>query len=824
MAKQPVPTTEKSSPQDGLQIQLQSLLKQKKYRQALEKIQKTQRSQPDLKITPSEAEIWLLLGKEEFQKGEFKQAENSLQRASQLGMVGETHYWLAKCLLAKDQLDKAIALIGGAFDDGSLPNQYSICYAKLLFLKGDTATVEQLLTKKTKRFFVAQQQWIRGVLALKAGQPDAALESFGKIKSPLTAGDRNDIWQVYTLQIMRRWEAAAQKLGMQNLFGATGMGEFPFGKPTYAYHPMLTRLALWQKYKTGQPSIRSMALSQNDQALIEIANVLAMLELIDADDPHNAAHALLKIDRRSKQFPELAALRPTLLTMAGQQSMGQGEIDCACTFWQLVYREQPFQPQLALNLMKVLDLNEDYQELQQLITKLIRWLEKEIKQHPQDWSEARRKTTLAYAHCRLADTWMAMGRSRTALGALQTAERIWRESPEVKGRYGLIELVEKNFDKATQMLTEALEKGCRSLEVYSALISTWKDLGKSETAFEIRRRFGKNFGDLSPETEVEMLPWVDALSTRSYQFFSRLVKDASDRDPAIRACQIFVEAAQGETKAGDKIILNQAQAKQRWDALLLRLSAKDQVPTLQAIALSVQLFAKREKGIAALITQYMLKLFDLGAEQPAAREAHLVILALKERDLKKLQIPFQNYLSTTPQPSNALALIQLQLRRYADFMQNTVLRSMLEEALNREPQNPLLLLAKATTYDGNPQKYGELRQQGFELARRLQDARALQAFREEDAYLSSQEVQQSFPSPESFDNLDMEDLDDMLDAMIRNMFGDKVPPNELKRMLPEMKKMMMNNMPDFGDFDDDDDDPLKGISLSYKKTAKRRRR
>jgi tetratricopeptide (TPR) repeat protein len=826
VAKQPVPTTEKSSPQDGLQIQLQSLLKQNKYRQALEKIQKAQRSQPDLKITPSEAEVWLLMGKEEFHKGEFKKAETSLQHSLQLGIVGETHYWLAKCLLARDQLDQAITLIGNAFDNGSLPNQYSICYAKLLLLKGDTATVEQLLSKKSKRFFVAQQQWIRGVIALKAGYPEAALSSFEKLKSPLTAGDRPDIWQVYTLQLMQNWEAAAKKLKLQsqNLIGGAAMVGSLFGKPTYAYHPMLTRLALWQKCKTGQPSIKSMSLNQDYQAFMEMANVLAMLELIDADDPHNAAHALLKIDRRSKQFPELEALRPTLLTMAGQQSMVQGEIDCACTFWQLVYREQPFQPQLALNLMKMLDLNEGYQELQQLITKLIRWLEQEIKQHPQDWSETRRKTTLAYAHCRLADTWMAMGRSRTALGALQSAERIWRESPEVKGRYGLIELVEKNYDKATHMLTEALDEGCRSIEVYSALIKTWKHLGKSETAFEIRRRFGKNFGDLSPETEVEMLPWVDALSTRSYQFFSRLVKDASDRDPAIRACQIFVEAAQGETKAGDKIILNQAQAKQRWDALLLRLSAKDQVPTLQAIALSVQLFAKREKGIAALITQYMLKLFDLGAEQPAAREAHLVILALKERDLKKLQIPFLNYLSTTPQPSNALALIQLQLRRYADFMQNTVLRSMLEDALKREPQNPLLLLAKATTYDGNPQKYEELRQQGFEIARRLQDARALQAFREEDAYLSSQEVQQSFPSPESFDNLDIENLDDMLDAMIRNMFGDKVPPNELKRMLPEMKKMMMNNMPDFGDFDDDDDDPLKGISLSYKKTSKRRRR
>jgi len=831
VAKQPVSTTEKSSPQDGLPIQLQSLLKQKKYRQALEKIQKAQRSQPDLKITPSEAEIWMLIGKDEFRKGEFKRAETSLQRAIQLGMVGETHYFLAKCLLARDQLDRAIVLIGSAFDDGSLPNKYSICYAKLLILKGDITTLEQLLSKNPKRFLVAQQQWIKGILALKAGNPSAALLSFDKLKSPLTAGDHPDIWQVYTLQIMQDWEAAAKKLMLQSqsLVGGAAMGGSLFGKPTYADAPMLTRLALWQKYKTGQPSIKSMSLNQNDQALMEIATVLKMLELIDEDDMHNAAHTLLNIERRSKQFPELETLRPTLLTMAGQQSMVQGEIDCACTFWQLVYREQPFQPQLALNLMKVLDLNEDFQELQQLITKLIRWLEQEIKQHPQDWPEPRRKNTLAYAHCRLADTWMAMGRSRTGIGALQTAERIWRESPEVKGRYGLIEWGDNNFDKAAQMLTEALEEGCRSEEVYSALLKIWKHLGKPEAAFETRRRFGKKFGDLNPETEVEISPWSDALSTRSYQFFSRLVKDASDRDPAMHACQIFVEAAQGETKAGDKIILNQAQATQRWDALLQRLSSQEQVTTLQAIALCIQLFAKREKGIAALITQYMLKLVDLGSEQPTAREAHLVILALKERDPKKLQIPFRNYLSTSPQPSNALALVQLQLRRYADFTQNTVLRSMLEDALNREPQNPLLLLAKATTYDGNPQKYDEFRQQGFELARRLQDAKALQAFREEDTFLNSKEAQQFFPSPEIFDDLDIEDLDDVLDRMIRKMFGDKVPPEELKKMLPEIKKIMMNN-PDFEDFEDEDEedkdfgDPFRGFSMNSKKTSKRRRR
>jgi len=48
----------------------------------------------------------------------------------------------------------------------------------------------------------------------------------------------------------------------------------------------------------------------------------------------------------------------------------------------------------------------------------------------------------------------------------------------------------------------------------------------------------------------------------------------------------------------------------------------------------------------------------------------------------------------------------------------------------REPQNPLLLLAKLrpTSHSAN---YDQFKQQGFEIACRLQDAKALQAFREE---------------------------------------------------------------------------------------------
>jgi len=797
-------STASSPPQSEFQVQLQSLLKQQKYRQALDEIKKAQRSQPGLEFKPSEAEIWLLRGKQEFEKVDAKQAESSLRRSLELGLNGETHYWLAKCLLTLNRLDAAIALLRGAFEQETLPKDYSVCYAKLLLLKGDTATVETLLRKQAKRFPAAQQHWLRGVLALQAKEPATALEAFKKVKRPLTPGDRPDIWQIYTQQQLHNWDASGIQLGMglrtSSMWGV-------IAQPTYTKHPLLQRLALLQHIETQQPPLEQMPFRVDHQFSTELIDVLSVLELIDEKNLHEAAHSLLKVERRTaSKFPELATLRPALLTLAGDQSLQEGEVSCAAEFWQLLHREQPaFNPHLAVNLMKVLDANGDYNDLQRLLTQLIKWLEKDFKANPESWPEQRRKTALAYAHCRQADTWMALGRSRAAMGELQTAERLYPQSPEVVGRHGLLAAMEKRYDEATRLLTQALEEGARYGELYMVLVDSWKKMGKPDAALEARRRFGKKFGDLSPETDVEVLPWIDALSTRSYPLFSRLVETASNPDAAMQACRIFVDAVQGKPTASGKISLNQSQAVKQWDALLQGLSPKDQVLPIQAIALALLLFAKREKGIAALISDYMVKLVPLEAEYPAAKEAHMVILALRDRDPKKLEMPLQFKLATTPQPGNTLAQIQLQVRRYAqNAKQSMTLRPFLEDALRREPQNPLLLLAKATTYPAESPQYEDFKQQGFELARRLQDAKALQAFREEQALLDTQAVQDFLPDPAAFDNLDAGDMDQFLEAMIRKMVGGKIPPADLKRMLPELKQMMLNDMPDFEEEDDDD--------------------
>jgi tetratricopeptide (TPR) repeat protein len=786
MAKQRPPNRDsiRSSPtapsQDSFQSQLQSLLNQQKYRQALEEIHKARRLQPDLAITPSEAEIWLLRGKQDYQKENFKQADASIRRGMQLGLGGEAYYWLAKCLLAMNRLEDAIALIRPVFMDGSLPKEYSICYPKLLLLKGDTATTEELLSKQSKRFSAAQQHWLQGVLLLKAQQPQAALASFQKVKRPLTPGDHPKVWQIYTQQELCNWEASALQLGL----GAhipTMLG-FALRNPDYAESPLLQRLALLQHVKTGQPPLEQLQFNENAQFPREAVDILSLLELIDKNDPHEAAHILLKLDRRLTKFPELATLRPALLTLAGQQALTQGEEGCAAEFWQVVQREQPFNPQLAINLIKALEETDDYQELQRVLIRVIKWLEQTFKQHPQDWPEERQKLTLAYGHCRVADTFMAMGRARAGMGELKTAERICPQSPEVKGRHGLIAVLEERYEEATQLLTQALEEGCKYDEVYTALIDAWETIGNSEAALTARRRFGKKFGDHSPEPEVEVLPWVEALTQDSYVLFRHFVTGEKGGAPGMRACQIFVESAQGESTAGGKVAVNQRQATQRWTELLKGLPPKEQVPTLQVIALCLLLFAKREAGIAALISQFMVRLSDLGTQHSEAREAHLVVLALKERDAKKLQAPLQAYLATMPQPGNALAQLQFQVRRYAQSnLQNQILRTALDEALQREPQNALLLLAKATIYPTNSPSYEAFKQQGFEIARRLQDAKSLRAFREEQAFLDSQEM----------------NMDSLLEDMIRKMLGSKIPPAQLKQMLPELKQRLLDNMPDF---------------------------
>ncbi|NJL19640.1 MAG: hypothetical protein HC895_00555 [Leptolyngbyaceae cyanobacterium SM1_3_5] len=191
---------------DSAQSSLQRLIDQQKYRQVLEEIAKIRKTNPEFEMSPPEAQIWLLRGQQELQKQDFKQADRSFHRSLELGLAGEAHYWISRCLVVQNRIDEALKFIQSAFEQKQLPKEYAICYLKLLLIKGETEIVDRLITQQAKQFNAAQLHWVRGILALKE-QPQSALESFRKIKRSLTPGDVPNVWIVYAQQQMENWEA-----------------------------------------------------------------------------------------------------------------------------------------------------------------------------------------------------------------------------------------------------------------------------------------------------------------------------------------------------------------------------------------------------------------------------------------------------------------------------------------------------------------------------------------------------------------------------------------------------------------------------------------
>ncbi len=795
------------------QSQLQSLLAQKKYRQAIDELKKLQRSQPDVKIAPTEAEIWQLRGQQELEKSEFKAAENSLRQALKLGGSG-VHYWLAKALLRQNRLDAALELIRTAFESNILSKEDGICYLKLLLLKGDRVTVETLIQTQAKRFSAAQLHWAKGVLALQAGDPETALTSFNKLKkAPLTPGESTDAWLAYSYQQMEHWDAAGGKLGLV----AGGFAGQIFARPKYVSHPALQKLAIWQQATIGDP--RRAFTTKEDRGGQELLTGLSAIALMTEGNFHDAGHAILQISPTAPRLAELTALRSTILAIAGQQAMNQGEFDCTLQLWEPLQSEKRLDPQLMVNWLHVLHETEEYQDRQRLLTRLIKWIEQEAKQDKATWPDDRLKLTLAHAHCLLGDSWLALGRPRAAFGAIQQAERLCPTSPEVIGRRGLIMIDEGPPAQAIALLTQALTQGCQSEDVYIGLQEILLETGRKDEALAMRKRYGKAFGDLNVDAEIEIEPWIAALSTVSYDFFQGLLPPTKSPDPLLAACQIFRDATQGKPTTTGKISIHQDQAIAAWEKLLDGREPIVQAQILQAIALCLAVLSKRDKGIAALITRYQQQIFELIPAVPEAQVIHLIVSAVKESNPDKLEGCLKPYLDAQPQPSQALALLQLQVRW---FGQTANLRSFIDKALNREPQHPLLLLAKATTFTAGCQIYQQLRDQGFELARQLQDATALQAFRVEDFYLKGQEIQSVMPYPGNIENMMPTQFESMFEDLIRKTLGKDLPRDQVEQLMPMLKQKFLEDLPALsaGTFeadDLDDFDPIFGTSKRKKR-------
>lgn len=803
--------SELATPAPELEQTLKSLIRERKYPQAIRKLQQALKQNPDQQLSISEVDIRVQQGQDELQRGRYAKAESTLSQAFAQVQNEDTYYWLAKCFLNQQKLTEALELFQSAFENKLLPKNLGGGYLKLLFLVDRADQVETLIHQQTKRFYAPHLHWARGVLALKADDLETALTHFKKMGRPASPGDRESSWQAYAHQRLGQWPKAEAHLGMMNY----SWGNRTF-RPPQETHPAMQRLVLNQVANTGQSAGDFVDLRQPELPNAPTAWVLEWLSLVKDDNIHDSAHVLLDMPPTvMAAYPELEELYFPVMLLAGEQAQREQDLDCTALFWGKVIDQQTFDPKLAVQLYLVLDQVGERRGAQKLVDRLLRWVQKEAKQNPSAWPESRQQSVLAKLHCWMADNQMSMGQRREANRSVQAAEKLSPEHPEVIGRKGLAAALEKDSETAIAQLTQALEAGCQYSEVYIALVQELEADPEAKRA--IRLKYGKHFGDTAVETEVVMPTWIEALALQDYTLMKHFITEQTQPTAPVKTLQIFLEAAEDESSSSQKVTLNQAIAVPQWDQLLASVSAEEKVDCLTAIYIAVQTHARRnKKGIAALLSRYSQDISALIPEEPKAALAHLMLLPLKKLSDERLRIAVGAVLSRTPQPGDLLATAQLQLRR---FSTETGFRPFIEQQLQQEPQNPRLLLAKATLSSSKSPAYQMLYQQGFEIARRLQDAAALQAYREEDWTITKQTtgrvVGDKLRNPQD-PGLDMLDI---LRRMAQEAFGVDVPPEILAQMLPELEAQMEAEMED----GDEDDEPFFFLPLPPKPSKKKRK-
>ncbi|MEM9266171.1 MAG: tetratricopeptide repeat protein [Cyanobacteria bacterium P01_F01_bin.13] len=820
--------------------QISQCYEQGLYQQALTKLKQAQKVNKASDINLSEADILLAWGIDEAEKGHYSKAEETLQQAMDLGAVGEqgeAFYWLAKCLVEQEQPQAALDLVQTAFDTKQLHKQQGGCYLKLLVINDQIDTLATLIKTPKNRFYAAQLHWARGVLSLHQKSFAEALTHFEKVSHPINPGDWPSAWRAYAKQQADQWTDAEQTLRLNR--PSFGYSPFSTFTPTRDKHPAMVRLTLVQLAHTFSHDF-SEHVPLEGLAPVEkqSAMVLEILRMIDNDEVYDAAHLFLNALKETKdRFPLLQELHDPLMTLAGTAAMEMDEPEYAELFWSRLLPHTLKDPQIAIHLRQAMFASGTDQAAIGVVKQLIQWVETQTT-----WAEPQRQSILAHLHCWTCDHLINLKKLGQAEQTLKPAIKLAPESPSVIGRQGVLAAKRKHYKQAIPLLTQSLKGGSNFINIYEELISCLEKTGDSDTLKEIRRQYGKSFGDL--DTEPDIPRWQEIFTYRLFFMLQDATGNVDRNDFPSRAIRIFVDAATDTPNKDQRVTFDQTEAAKKWDALLTPLSPAQQVPVLQAIGLVMALYAKRKKGLAALQGRYHTQLIKLIDAQPEARIVNLVYLAVKEKKADRLTTPINRYLQSTTHPYQAIAQLQLKVRW---FTTTSVLLPWLDQALVKEPQNPLLLLAKATVYAYETPEYQKLFDQGFDLARRLQDTEALNAYRDEE-WLQGQAMTRSAMSSMSRSGRppSMQDMVNMITKMAQAQFGDEVPPEFIEQLIMQMVAAEMGGamppggpfggpfggppdggfpLPIFGGFEEPDDfgDDFLGPPPGAKKSKKSRR-
>lgn len=781
------------------QRKLTELVAQRHYSQALRVREQALRRHPDWKLSPGEAQLCCLEGRQALEQQQPKRAETAFLRALALAPGGEALLGLVRLRLQQQQPQRALALLEEAFTTEQLSPELAGTYLKLLLLQGEESTVRRLLREQPQRFQSQQLHWAAGVLALLEGNPTHGKRQFAQMTAPATPGDHPGLWRAWALREAGDTQAAAAAL--------QGID-----------HPARAALALDLAAASDQHPASLFEGPRRHSPPPEQLRALELLHHLRQGRLLQAAELLLSHERTlATALPELATLRRPLLLLAGQQAQEQGAPTAAIRCWRPIVDRPQLDPDLALRLYPLLMEGNDDDELQEaerLAGLLLGWLRRAARDAPSHWPEPLLSTTLARLHCWQAEAQMRLDMRQQARRSVEQARQLAPDHPEVCGCRGLLAELSGATDVAIPLLWRAIEGGCRTALVFHALDEILQLQGHLEERQRLLREHGPRFGvSASADTEPDEGPplWLVALSEADAlamaNTLSALPAGAGGGLAALRIFSDHVSAAAGRGSGGDapvnlrRLDLQLAPASAAWDDLLASLPPQQQVEALTALVAAIHRYCRRSgKALAAEINRRLLQLEErLASGEPAtaerARRGLLLLLGLRLKRGESPDEPARRLLRDCTQPERQLPLALLDLRLLGS---TRPWQAMVRELQRHAPDHPLLTLALATMERSFTSPYDRLSERAFEQARTQQDREALAACRREQAWIEAafdrdqarRRARSLADDPLWKKRIAEVDLRALLRRSVAQHGSDPLSEAELEQLLPEFERQL----------------------------------
>lgn len=782
----------------ALQRKLSDLVARRLYSQALRVREQTLRRHPDWTLSPGEAQLWCLEGRQALEQDQPKRAETAFARSLALAPGGEALLWLARLRLEQAQPQQALALLEEPFHAGQLAPELAGAYLKLLLLQGQVQTVSTLLREQPGRFQSQQMHWAAGVLSLLEGNPAQARRQFERMAAPASPGDHTAVWRAWALRELGDSRAAAALNG--------------------ADHPACAALAIDLAACSDEPLDTLLAGSRHHPPPPEKLRALELLRQLRRGNHLQAAELLLSHERLLLYaVPELAALRRPLLLLAGQQALDLEAPEAAIRCWRPIVDRPALDSNLALRLYPLLiegDDDGDWQEAERLAGLLLSWLRRAARANPDAWPEPLLSTTLARLHCWQADPQIRLGMRQQARRSVEQARQLAPDLPDVLGCQGLLALMNGSSSGAIPLLLQAIERGCRNGTVFHVLEEALEEEGRQEERQRLLRDHGPRFGVLeSPLAESAADPplWLVMLSEAdALAMANSLSAHPGGTGGGLEALRIFSDhvTAQRSKGSGGEVVVNLRrpdlqvkQASARWDALLAGLPPREQVEALTAMVAATLRFCRRsgrvlEAEIGARLLQLEGHLADGdAATADRALRGLLLLLGLRLKRGERPDAPAARLLRGCHRPEQQLPLALLDLR----LLHSTrPWQGMVRELQRQDPDNPLLSLALATMERSFTSPYTRFSEQALEQARRQQDRQALAACRRERAWieaafdreLARRRARRLADDPLWQKRISQLDPMAMLRGMVEETGMGPTSEAELQRLLPEFERQL----------------------------------